>query len=253
MSIARLSDPGPMLRRLHRRVCYGLLLVWAYGCAPVSTVQEMPRSTVPTGATTAEQPRWWYVRFRLDGPHDGQVDSYLDGLIADRILAATIERHEAELTLWRFHRRWPDDATGHQFSFIFFAPTVLATRLIAEVEAEPLLQQLEEDGHLVQFYSTEAPPERAADPAGTSDPIWSPEIQHEWPKFIMGASRMWLGLVQAEAAKHPELPLHDRYRAVERALDAVWLKEGNHAFFHHLSGLFGYKPVRVIRRDVMTF
>jgi uncharacterized RmlC-like cupin family protein len=79
------------------------------------------------------------------------------------------------------------------------------------------------------------------------------EIQREWPKFIMGASSMWLGLVGTEADKRADLELHQRYQAVEFVLDEMWFERGNHAFFLHLSALFGYKPVRVIRRDVMTF
>ena len=64
---------------------------------------------------------------------------------------------------------------------------------------------------------------------------------------------MWLGLVQSEAEKHVGLELHERYQAVETALDQLWFHQANHAFFHHLSALFGYRPVRVIRRDIMTF
>lgn len=87
----------------------------------------------------------------------------------------------------------------------------------------------------------------------TSDPAWPASIQREWPSFIMSASRMWLGLVQTEARRHDTSDLHARYRATEEAIDELWFNEGNHAFFHHLSALFGYKPLRVIRRDVMTF
>lgn len=240
----------------HRAGTVGLFAVLLFSVSACSTVPAPPRTSEAIAATVAEdveQPRWWYVRFRLARAADGEVNSYLDALIADQIVSKAISRHIAEIELWRFHRRWPLDPTGHQFSFIFFAPMPVATRLAAEIERDPLLVRLRSDGHLVEYRVDAASADRATDPGATSDTSWPPEIQREWPKFIMGASRMWLGLVQTEAKEHADLDLHARYQVVEAGLDELWFSEANHAFFHHLSALFGYKPVKVIRRDVMTF
>ncbi len=229
-----------------------VLLVVLGACA-------MPGPPAASGASAAveaggaAQPRWWYLRFRFARADGGEVDSFLDGLVADRLLSAVIERHEPRLELWRFHRRWPDDAVGHQFSFLFFATDAVAAGVIAQVEDDPLLERLRGDGHLREFRAHPGEGARATTPGGTSDRSWPREIQREWPKFIMGASRMWLGLVQAEAVKQEGADLYARYRAVQGALDRLWFAEGNHAFFHHLSALFGYRPLRVIRRDIMTF
>jgi len=245
----------PVLRPMRwGLVLWGLFLLLG-GCAtqpqPQRAEPQQPVAAVRSVDSVA--PGWWYLRFRLQRGADGTVDSFLDALIADQVLADVIARHGADIDLWRFHRRWPRDPTGHQFSFIFFAPPSVADAVIRETGQDALLDRLDADGHLVEFRVDRADPERRADPAATSDASWPPEIQREWPKFIMGASHMWLGLVRAEAAKHDGLPLYARYRAVEDALSSVWFQEANHAFFHHLSALFGYKPVRVIRRDVMTF
>jgi hypothetical protein len=78
-------------------------------------------------------------------------------------------------------------------------------------------------------------------------------VQREWPKFIEGASRLWLGLVKAQAERYADQALLQRYRNVEEAMTQIWFEEANHALFHHLSALFGYQPVRVIRREIMTF
>jgi len=242
-----------MLHRAGRAVLFGILLV-ALGACATNPAPSLPDALVTAaGSDEPELPRWWYLRFRMARAADDEVDSYLDALIADQVLTPVIAQHRTELELWRFHRRWADDDGGHQFSFIFFAPTPLAARLSAQVEHDPVLDRLKADGYLVEFRADAANPDSATDPAATSDTSWPPEIQREWPKFIMGASRMWLGLVQSEAAKHSELDLHERYQAVEISLDELWFEEANHAFFHHLSALFGYKPVRVIRRDIMTF
>jgi hypothetical protein len=236
-----------------RVLLFAALLGLLGACA--TTLQQPNALAEAKGAQAGDSAtaRWWYVRFRLRRGADDEVQSYLDTLIADQILAPVIARHEAQIGLWRFHRRWPRDATGHQFSFIFFAPRGVAGSVVAQIEQQPGLARLRSDSHLVEFRVDEAESDRATDPAATSDASWPPEVQREWPKFIMGASRMWLGLVRSEAAKHGEHELHARYRAVEDALAEVWFTEANHAFFHHLSALFGYKPVRVIRREIMTF
>lgn len=233
--------------------CSALLLAsWLAGCA-----HRAPTATESTAAAVspreAAQPTWWYLRFRLANPHGAAVASHLDGLIADQVLAAQIERHRSGLVLWRFHRRWPEDAVGHQFSFIFFAPRPLAEALRRSMTGNTVLAALQHDGWLRGWSLQAATPARAADRAGTSDPTWPTALQREWPAFIMGASRMWLGLVSGEAARHQGLELHARYRAAETHVDELWFAQGNHALLHHLSALFGYRPVRVIRRDIMTF
>ncbi len=235
-------------------VCLSVfLLSLLSGCAtaPVAPPEPAALPTAHSHAPAAAE--WRYMRFRLRRAANGETNSFLDQLIADLILGPRIAQYRQQLLLWRFHRRWADDSTGHQFSFIFLASPAVADRLGAQLEQDPTLQRLRADGHLLEFRIDRLPPDLASDPAATSDMAWSPEVQREWPNFIMGASRMWLGLVHAEAAKHADSDLYERYRAVELALDDLWFRQASHAFFHHLSALFGYKPVRVIRRDVMTF
>lgn len=231
----------------------GLLTVLLGACATPQSPAESVRVDTASPSQEMEGSSWWYVRFRLARNADDEVDSFLGPLIADQLLSPVIAQYASRLALWRFHRRWPDDDTGHQFSFIFLAPPAVAAPMIAQIGRDPLLTRLEADGHLVEYRAHKTNAEPPSDRAATSDPSWSPVIQREWPKFIMGASRMWLGLVQSEAARHPRLDLYSRYRKVEQSLDELWYNEGNHAFFHHLSALFGYRPLRVIRRDIMTF
>jgi len=223
------------------------------GCESAAPIRQSPEITTVAPPVEDALPQWTALRFRLARRSEDQVDSYLDALIADRILAREISREQNRLALWRFHRRWPKDATGHQFSLLFFAPAAATRHLVEQVQAHPLLEKLRNDGHLIELRVESPINGSASDPADTSDPSWPPAVRREWPKFIMGASRMWLGLVQSEAAKHPKVGLHQRYQAAEKALDRLWFKQANHALFHHLSALFGYKPVRIIRRDVMTF
>ena len=241
------------LRHPGRVVLFGVLLLTLGACATLPGEPPASEFVATVQTDDVELPRWWYLRFRLRRNEEGDVDSFLDLLIADQILAPAVADNEKDIELWRFHRRWPRDATGHQFSFVFFSPALVAKAVTRQIEQNPLLEKLRADGHLVEFRMDQVGPDRATDPAATSDTSWPPAIQREWPKFIMGASRMWLGLVQSEATKQTDRDLYVRYRAVEVALDDLWFSKANHAFFHHLSALFGYKPVRVIRRDIMTF
>jgi hypothetical protein len=47
--------------------------------------------------------------------------------------------------------------------------------------------------------------------------------------------------------------LHRRYRQVQQEIDELWFNEANHALFHHLSALFGYRPLRVRGGEAMRF
>ena len=243
------AGQGLALQRL-RALCVAALWLLLGGCASVA----VDGSAVGSDQTrTAQQPAslgWYYVRFRLQRDDDEGVNSYLDLMLADQVLAPVIDRHGESIPLWRFHRRWPEDAIGHRFSFVFYAATEVAAAVDEQIRNNPLLAILGDQGHLLEYRIDAG---QVGNVAATSDPAWPATIQREWPVFIMGASRMWLGLLQTEAALHEANDLHDRYRTTERALDALWFDEGNHAFFHHLSALFGYKPLQVTRRDVMTF
>lgn len=248
-----LANPRRMLGASRWAITLVALLILA-GCAtqgPVpETVETLP-ATDGVGADSAVA--WHYLRFRFARPSSDETDSYLDLLVANELVAPLLVAAQDDLLMWRFHRRWPDDPTGHQFSWIVLATPQVVARLDAQIRAAPLLDALESDGYLREYRVDVARSNAPGDLAATSDPAWPETLQREWPHFIMGASRMWLGLVQAEVSGVDDKDLHERYRSVDAAIDALWFAEGNHALFHHLSALFGYKPLQVLRRDIMTF
>ena len=76
----------------------------------------------------------------------------------------------------------------------------------------------------------------------------------------MGASQMWLNLVSQTAANMPGLhsPLslqenEQRYKKVAALINALWEKEAQHAFLHHLSGLFGYRAITFYDKRELQF
>ena len=102
-------------------------------------------------------------------------------------------------------------------------------------------------------------PEELGRLEGTSDRGWPVEIQRSWPWFIMGASQSWLMQLQqisrekglAESMAYPELVEH--YREVAAGMNAQWSDFAQHAYFHHLSALYGYQPVKMHSTELKHF
>jgi hypothetical protein len=230
----------------------GLALVFG-GCASQQAKVGKSADLGPVDIDANGAPQWHYLQFRFDRPSPEETNRYLDLLVANEVLAPLLVEYRDRLTLWRFHRRWPNDPTGHQFSWIVRAAPQTVAQLDTRIRSSAVLAGLESQGHLREYGVRVANADDPGALSATSDRAWPDVLQREWPYFIMGASRMWLGLVQAEAARVEASDLHARYREASDAVETLWFDEGNHALFHHLSALFGYRPLRVIRRDVMTF
>jgi hypothetical protein len=209
----------------------------------------LPRLPAGTGAEIPQDPprRWYATCFRLEKASDGRPEWALDLLLADRVAGPALAEHANDITLWRFHRRAAPDEAGHQFTLLTYAsaPTIAALR--ARFEADPTLAQLRATGRLERVLhgcrANQATPAVEA----TSDPAWDVSIQRSWPWFIMGVSASWLALVRELGLGIPTdgadpLPA---YRAIDARIEALWGAQAQHAYLHHLSGLYGYKPLRI--------
>ena len=243
-----------------QRIAVTLLVLLLLGCAttqdvaePAPPAPEPPAETAEGVTRQADGARWYYLRFQFHRDAEGDANSFLDLLVANEIVAPVLQRQRGGIRLWRFHRRWPDDTTGHQFSFIVLTDPARLAAIDDAIRRQPALDRLRADGHLRRYRVDEAAGDTPGALAATSDRSWPPVLQREWPHFIQGASRMWLGLVGAEVARTDGVDRYARYAAAAEAVDDLWFEQANHALFHHLSALFGYQPVLVIRRDIMTF
>lgn len=94
------------LRRLLSRLGTALLVLLA-GCANLQPVEPAAPDRYVDAITQASDSRWHFVRFRFNRNAQGAVDSYLDAMIADQVVAALIDDFADQLSVWRFHRRWP--------------------------------------------------------------------------------------------------------------------------------------------------
>ncbi len=238
------------LKRILRYACALTLLLLLTACATPQAVITEPAPPV----LAAEEEYWWYVRFGHVWPEGEDPAWHRDVLLADRIVAPTLDEYSKHIALWRIHRRAARDSAGHQFSFIFRTTPDVVARINARIESDPLLARLLQGDKLKTVrYDDPAKPQRPAI-SDTSDRNWTLEMQRAWPHYIMGVSRLWLELIRELAAKADEsTDLDTRYAAISAELDKLWLHQGSHALLHHLNAVFGYQEVNVIRREGMRF
>ena len=241
-------------------VLSAILLVLATGCTTAG--RPRPASTPPAatvGRLQTDALGWWYARFRIQWPEDAEPRWHMDVLLATEILAPIIEEYRDEMALWRFHRRAARDASGHQFSFIFYTPPETAARINEAIRASVLVGELEARGELLEVVLDDVKTLKKPHMEDTSDPNWSPMLQRSWPYFIMGVSELWLTLVtqvvESHASGAPREPEEkvDFYHQVDRAVQTLWQQEGGHALLHHLNAIFQYEPLMVNRRGAMRF
>jgi hypothetical protein len=123
-----------------------------------------------------------------------------------------------------------------------------------------LVEKLIRSGVLIRVRYDDPASIKRPDIEDTSDKNWSEPLQQTWPFFIMGVSRTWLELIETFAVQNGDgsrpgsfADLQARYAEINRQINQTWKLEGNHAYFHHLSALFGYRPVVVLEKRLMTF
>lgn len=229
-----------------------LLCTVLFACAH----QPMPAPAEPVPAPSVGIPEsdtdnfWWYARFRMAWPEQESIPDFAsDLIIANEVVAPLLKAHADDIRLWRFHRRAARDSAGRQFSFIFYARANTAGDVFQTIEQDPLLDTLLDMGVVLEVRLDDPARPRKPDIAGTSDPSWAPSVQKSWPYFIMGVSVMFLDLLEQEidATRLDRMTSTaerlDYYQTVNAQLTQLWKKQGRHAYFHHISGIFGYEPI----------
>ena len=220
--------------------------------AGLSACANLPQgtTTVPVAGVTSEiraDQSWWYCRFKVNWPENVEPGMEVDLMLAHAIVGPVLQIYRQGIPYWRFHRRAARDDAGHQFSFIFYADRGTATALMADLRNSALLQQVLTSKVLdrISFDDPDDPTRPGL--KDTSDPNWSIEIQRNWPAYIMGVSTAWLGLIDDVMRDIPASTdlqeLVQQYRQAHARITAMWHREGQHAFIHHLSAIFGYEPL----------
>jgi len=229
------------------------------GCA--MTVKRQAEQTIaPPSQEIASSYGWWYAQFRMQWPAEEQANWHLDLLVAHKIVAPALEQYRDRIHLWRFHRRAARDGAGHQFSFIFYTTAETAYQLFDMLRSNEWLSKMKTAGMIIndRYDNTD----RITKPLieDTSDASWPPLIQKNWPYFIMGASQMWLNLISDTIASLPEpnsplslQEIEEQYKDANAVISELWQNEGQHAFLHHLSALFGYRAIIFYDKRMLKF
>jgi hypothetical protein len=238
-----------------------LLMMVIIGCAAMGTgTAQSPETLAPPSPEIASSKGWWSAKFRMHWMAEEPAKWHLDLLIAHKIVGPAMAQHKDEIRLWRFHRRAVRDQTGHQFSFIFYASADTAYQVFNMLRSNELLTEMKSAGMIIkdQYDNTD----RITKPRieDTSDESWPPSIQKNWPYFIMGASQMWLNLISEAIADmpNPDSPLslqedEELYKNANAAISELWQEQGQHAFLHHLSALFGYRAIIFYDKRMLKF
>ncbi len=230
-------------------ICFVLFAFMACSTASSLPILEQANSEI-SGATDAVSPQlfWWRASFINHLAEDEAPDWVSDLLVADLVVEPVLDKFADSLALWRFHRRAVHDNGGHIFSFIFYSDRQTAAQVFNEIDKSPALVMLLEHDMVEKYRNDLAGDNGRSGLADTSDSHWSPELQRVWPAYIMGASVLWLGLINQFIEAPPpgkmdfEQLLAD-YRQVNTSLTKIWHQEGQHAFLHHLNALFGYEAM----------
>lgn len=217
--------------------------------------EPLAANNVPTG-----DKGWWAIRFRIDWPQETEVTWNVDVYLAHKIIKPLLVQYRPKLDLWRFHRRAARDAAGHQFSFIFYTSGEMAELIATTIRNDKQLAIVESAGLISRVQYPDTSVNKQPNISDTSDASWSKVVQDSWPYYIMGASEMWLRMIDDiashEIAKY-EIDSYedilDFYNEVDKAVTDIWQAEGSHAFLHHLNALFGYKDTIVLERKYMRF
>lgn len=246
---------------MHKQLNLVLCLLLSYLLSACS-VQPLTRGasdySIPSPESLSESSNvespyyWWYARFKMVWREETDKYDFSSNLIiAHQIINPVLQNHQDDIKLWRFHRRAANDSAGHQFSFIFYATAENADKIFHQISSNPLSARLinEKIVEKIRLDNPDKPKRPAIE--DSSDKNWSAAIQKSWPYYIMGVSILWLDLLNQEAIEtnldaSKAIKLQQaQYKKINNNITQQWKLQGKHAFFHHISGVFGYEPLEI--------
>jgi len=240
-----------MPNRISTVLVVSVLLIFFWGCAaPVSQRKStISRPILPPSTFEHPEKQWCSIRFKVTWPSHNPPSWPVDLLLAHRVVEPVLTEFNQWIPFWRFHRRAARDVTGHQFSFMFYAPRLVAADIYRSIRKNRILVALLSEKLIEDIKFDDSP--RYPDIENRSDLNWPLKLQKAWPAYIMGVSAMWLELIHLHVGEVESTDINvmlQSYRKTNESIDNVWIHEGQHAFLHHLNAIFGYKPLIIKKR-----
>lgn len=249
---------GTHLKPLFAR--FSSLLGLAVVASACATVAPPPDAGPPAAQPGVANVVWQRVRFRFDWDQGQRPRWPLDALLAHRVAGPAVARERESIVLWRFHRRAAGDAAGHSLSLLTYAPRATNDAICRALQEDRLVAEMTRAGLVEQVECEGFPPGKEHLVEATSDARWSVDLQRAWPYYIMGASEMWLRLIDEHARRLGESntprTLDEAaalYETINGGVTLAWRKEGEHAFLHHLNALFGYEEIEITEKRLRRF
>jgi hypothetical protein len=234
-----------------------LLAILAGGCSTKRSPEHLLSANhLPPRYNLTDNTYWWKCNFRIVWPDDSEIDWGMDLLLAHAVVSPVLVKHSNDILYWRFHRRAARDTAGHQFTFMFFSRPEIASVVLSEIADSTVLEDAY-NANLIEIVLIDDPDHpQLPNVEDTSDRNWSPDLQKNWPSYIMGTSSLWLGLIDETMQDSPDdyTDIHlllEKYRHANSKITETWRTEGQHALLHHLNAIFGYQPLHI--RKALSF
>ncbi len=194
--------------------------------------------------------KWHIINFKIKWDRILPCkDFFIDLIIIDLLFSPVIKKFKPNLVLWRLHRSATNE--GHIVRFIFYTTTETAKEVFEFITSNSFYTFIKDN-----YLETEIDLKEGSNKIeATSDGKWPIEIQKSWPYYIMGASEMFINLIEDIKKKKTDkinkdnrVQLENYYKEIEEEIIDQWVRYGQHSFFHHLEAIFGYNPTWLLFR-----
>jgi len=195
--------------------------------------------------------KWQRLNFKIKWDRKTPARFFIDLILLDLLIKPAMDKFRAEVFSWTFHRAVVlGEPEGHMLNFNVYSDIGTAEKILDFIK-------LHENYILVKNYFEESEL-KIIDIGSNIEAIAggikaSKEILKSWHYFMMGACDMYLDLIQEtknKLAKTIDMnnpsQLEGYYQEIQNDINKEWHEGGQHAFFHFLSEIFGYPPIKLV-------
>lgn len=195
--------------------------------------------------------KWHRINFKIKWDRKSAPKFYIDLVLLDLLIKPAVNKFKSKIFSWTFHRSAvPDDPDGHILKLNVYTNAEIAKNILDFIKSN-------ENYNYVKNYFEENEL-KIADGSSDIESIAgginaSKEILKSWHYFMMGSCEMYINLIEETKNKNPQVinknnskELEDYYQTIQNDIAKQWYDGGQHAFFHFLSEIFGYPPIKLV-------